>query len=341
MPKRLVSVKSFLARYPERRLLLEELAKDAEAAVGECLAEANLDIHQIAARTKTYASAASKLRRKQYGNPSRQLTDQVGVRAILYYSGDVDTAADALRSVFDVDENRSVDKRQELSLRQFGYRSLHLIARFKHRYVGTRLEGVGNMWFEIQVRSILEHSWAEIEHEICYKARIEFPDAVLRRFGAIAGTLEILEGQFASLRVVRGTLIDSYVAIYRSGKDLSKRLDAARLVAFLEVSYPNAAGWRAMKAGNIQLPIRSEVICTDALITAGIRTASQLKAALRIRRAKIVIETFASLSSTSIDAVSHLARCVIAIGLHRPNVLNLFPELTQDTNIQLALGLKA
>jgi hypothetical protein len=51
-------------------------------------------------------------------------------------------------------------------------------------------------WFEIQVRSLLEHAWAEIEHEIVYKSGITQPDAVRRRFAALAGSLELFDSEF-------------------------------------------------------------------------------------------------------------------------------------------------
>jgi ppGpp synthetase/RelA/SpoT-type nucleotidyltranferase len=51
-------------------------------------------------------------------------------------------------------------------------------------------------WFEIQVRSILEHAWAEIEHEVVYKSGMEFPGQFKRRFAAIAGLLEMIDKDF-------------------------------------------------------------------------------------------------------------------------------------------------
>ena len=53
---------------------------------------------------------------------------------------------------------------------------------------------------EIQVRTILQHAWAEIEHDIVYKSPGEIPFRVRRRFACLAGLLEIADREFESLR---------------------------------------------------------------------------------------------------------------------------------------------
>ena len=53
---------------------------------------------------------------------------------------------------------------------------------------------------EIQVRTILQHAWAEIEHDVVYKSLGEIPFRVRRRFACLAGLLEIADREFESLR---------------------------------------------------------------------------------------------------------------------------------------------
>jgi hypothetical protein len=52
---------------------------------------------------------------------------------------------------------------------------------------------------ELQVRTILQHAWAEIEHEIQYKAVDVLPKEISRRFLALAGMLEIGDREFQAL----------------------------------------------------------------------------------------------------------------------------------------------
>lgn len=52
---------------------------------------------------------------------------------------------------------------------------------------------------EVQVRTILQHAWAEIEHDIQYKAVATLPLEIRRRFMTLAGLLEIADREFQAL----------------------------------------------------------------------------------------------------------------------------------------------
>src|SRR5438309_774277 len=53
---------------------------------------------------------------------------------------------------------------------------------------------------EIQVRTILQHSWAEIEHDIQYKSVSVIPAEIRRRFMSLAGMLEIADREFQAIQ---------------------------------------------------------------------------------------------------------------------------------------------
>ena len=53
---------------------------------------------------------------------------------------------------------------------------------------------------EIQVSTILQDAWAEIEHDIVYKSPEDIPFRLRRRFACLAGLLEIADREFESLR---------------------------------------------------------------------------------------------------------------------------------------------
>lgn len=53
---------------------------------------------------------------------------------------------------------------------------------------------------EIQVRTILQHAWAEIEHDIQYKSVETIPSSIRRRFMAVAGLLEIADREFQTIQ---------------------------------------------------------------------------------------------------------------------------------------------
>lgn len=60
--------------------------------------------------------------------------------------------------------------------------------------------------FEIQVRTVLQHAWAEIEHDRSYKFSGVLPTPIQRRLNLLAGVLEIVDREF----VVLANEIDRY-----------------------------------------------------------------------------------------------------------------------------------
>ena len=125
----------------------------------------------ITHRIKTVDSIKGKLERKSdYYKDIHDLRDILGFRVICHFLEDVNLMAKRISEIFRVDWSKSKDKRELIDARSFGYLSLHYICALPEE------EGeLSNLWFEIQIRTILQHSWAEIEHDLGYKAEIEVP----------------------------------------------------------------------------------------------------------------------------------------------------------------------
>jgi hypothetical protein len=62
--------------------------------------------------------------------------------------------------------------------------------------------------FEVQLRTVLQHAWAELAHDRNYKFSTALPDNIQRRLNLYAGMLEIADSGFDSL----ATEIDNYAA---------------------------------------------------------------------------------------------------------------------------------
>ena len=91
---------------------------------------------------------------------------------------------------------------------EFGYRSVHyvvLVNPEKLAAAGITISvppEVGGLKAEIQVRTLLEHAWADIGHELMYKTELRVPDRIHRQFASLAAVLEDVDRQFGAL--VRG-----------------------------------------------------------------------------------------------------------------------------------------
>ena len=184
----LQKAKAFLENYAARHEQFTQAAADAQVLIEETIANLPFHVNQITSRAKSTKSLKEKLARKRYRNPASEITDLIGVRVVTYYSDQIDAVTSALARELRVFRRLSVDKRQALNLREFGYRSVHLIVKPKSIASG-RFSALGNRRFEVQVRSLLDHAWASIEHEIVYKSGITYPEAFQRRFASLAGAL--------------------------------------------------------------------------------------------------------------------------------------------------------
>lgn len=310
--------RSFAAGYETSYHEFVEAAEGIGLEVKKILADSGVPA-AVRWRAKDPESLREKIRRKGYTNPSRQVLDLIGVRAIVYHKDDVDFAVDALSTDLDISQRFSIDKRRVLGVREFGYQAVHLVARLPHASLGRgRIQRPLRRQFEIQITTILGHAWAEIEHEVVYKSGIEYPNEVFRKFAAIAGTLELMEGAFMDLREARGPLIDGYRNRYAEGKDFRRRFDVARLVAFLEFRFPEGKGWRMAETERKPFAPFLDVSCLEALRAVHLDTGRALSNAAETRKFKSALRALSAMEGTSIERAGHPAVVALAVTLKNP-----------------------
>lgn len=166
------------------------------------LSSQSLHIHSISSRTKSLESLHGKINRigKSY-NAIEDITDIVGIRITTYFSDELDKVSKLIASEFTVDSDHSIDKRKSLAPDRFGYMSLHLVVSYNNDRVKLpEYKSFSGIKFEIQIRSILQHAWAEIEHDIGYKSSIEVPDNLKRKFSRLSSLLELADEEFVSIK---------------------------------------------------------------------------------------------------------------------------------------------
>jgi ppGpp synthetase/RelA/SpoT-type nucleotidyltranferase len=165
------------------------------------LSSKRIEVHSISSRCKDRSSFEKKVTKKNHYKNLLDITDLAGIRIITHYSDDVDTIAKVIEKEFDIDRNNSIDKRIVLDPDRFGYLSLHYVAKLKStRSKLQEYSEYEGLKVEIQIRSILQHTWAEIEHDIGYKNEIEVPGPIKRKFSRLAGLLELADQEFISIR---------------------------------------------------------------------------------------------------------------------------------------------
>lgn len=160
----------------------------------------NINYHSISGRLKTRESLEGKIIRKseKYSDLD-EITDVIGLRIITYTEDVIDNVRSLIEREFKIDMEHSIDKREK-EPNEFGYSSLHLIVTLSNERGGlTEYKELVNIKFEIQVRTILQHAWAEIEHDIGYKSKTGIPSQLKRSFSRIASLLELADIEFVKI----------------------------------------------------------------------------------------------------------------------------------------------
>lgn len=177
----------------------EKLAENIVVALKVLLDEAGISYLAINYRIKTFDSFLKKIDRKHYDDPFVQIEDICGIRVICYYRKDMEKICDVINRAFEVLEGE--DKEDLLDDNQFGYRSFHYIVKIKKEWLAApNYKGLGDLKAEIQVRTNLMHTWAEIEHKLEYKNDDDIPTKFKRKFSRISAKLEEADEQFEELR---------------------------------------------------------------------------------------------------------------------------------------------
>jgi ppGpp synthetase/RelA/SpoT-type nucleotidyltranferase len=195
-------VERFVADYAARHKAYDDFADRVKALIDDLLSENNIDVHSVTARAKGLEQLREKLQRPESSYELLEdVTDLAGVRIITHLSDDVDRAGKIIEQEFSIDRANSIDKRASLDPDRFGYLSLHYVASLsKSRAKLTEYRRYPELKVEIQIRSILQHAWAEIEHDLGYKAKTDVPRQIRRRFSRIAGLLELADQEFVGIR---------------------------------------------------------------------------------------------------------------------------------------------
>lgn len=163
--------------------------KQIRSMIIEALDDAGITYDQVVVRIKDRVSYLAKVANASYPEyvDVNSAHDILGARVITYHSSDIPQLLRVMEDIFHVET--VVDKAAETARRGgFGYASQHVI---------VRVPQLDNMLMEIQLRTVLQHAWAEFEHDIRYKNLMGATNPeVQRAFTLAAGLIELADQQF-------------------------------------------------------------------------------------------------------------------------------------------------
>jgi predicted RNase H-like nuclease/ppGpp synthetase/RelA/SpoT-type nucleotidyltranferase len=236
------AVREYAELHPRLRLVADQFVQ----LVTSILDDAGINYLSVSGRAKSVASFAAKAARTVEGRPAFadplvEITDQIGIRVITYVLSDVQAVVDLLGDQVVVHDDRDMGL-ETASEGRFGYASRHLLVGLDAaRADEPGYELLRSRLAQVQIRTVLQHAWAEFEHDIRYKGTI--PDEHVRdfdrRFTLAAGLLELADREFST---IRDRLRTTMTGPSPEPGDHDPRISPRELAAFLAGQYADA-GW--------------------------------------------------------------------------------------------------
>jgi putative GTP pyrophosphokinase len=215
-----------VTQYLRKVRFYQDLAEAAKNITEEALKRRNILVHSIQARAKDPRSFGKKAakpskndpNKPMYPSPLTEITDQAAIRIITFFPRTIEKINELLCAEFRVIEYS--DKGESLiEEERFGYLSVHyLVTLSNNRRYLPEYQRFETAKVEVQVRTILQHAWAEIEHDIQYKSSLTIPRDIKRRFMALAGLLEIADREFQSIQEADRDLTERAESLIAEGK---------------------------------------------------------------------------------------------------------------------------
>lgn len=262
--------------YQVNKPLYESLSRKVEQIVKENLEQRHIVYHSVTSRGKSLDSFSRKAQKDKYSDPAAEIKDMAGVRIITYLESDVQKVATVVEELFSIDKDNSIDQSKLLGSDKVGYRCVHYVAEFdSERCKLPEYRPHAGLPFEIQVRSLLQHAWAEIAHDRNYKFGGKLPTELERRFYLVAGILEVADREFVAI----AEEIDKYKAdvIEEIGKnELDIEITSLSLKEYLSKRFSEAIAAHIVEPslGGTGEPLSKKIV--DELRSFGISKLDEL-----------------------------------------------------------------
>jgi putative GTP pyrophosphokinase len=220
--------------YREERPRYEAFTRALEGLLGQLLEVESIPYVQIEGRTKEVPNLVAKLHRKngKYDALS-EVTDLVGLRVVLFYLDDVERVGELIGQEFAVDPKHSEDKSAALDPDRFGYLSVHHVVKLSaSRKQSREWKRYGEIWAEIQVRTVLQHAWGAINRKLAYASIREAPRELQRNLNRLSALLELADDEFVDIRLARERIEAAYSHEVEHG-NLDLEIDESSLESYL------------------------------------------------------------------------------------------------------------
>jgi len=223
-------VMAYRAELPHYQTYAKALERVLKNACSLSISEA-----VVQARPKSVSSFAEKCVRKlaKYPDPVHQLTDLCGGRVIAQTLEQVEAVKLFVERNFKILERD--DKGLLLNEDKFGYRDMHYLVRLRPEraaligFTSEEITTIGERIAELQVRTVVQHAWADILHDRMYKTPLRLSTEAKRTGALLAAIMEDGDRSFDRLAIEIDTMVANYAA-YASRENVEKEIGVQELI---------------------------------------------------------------------------------------------------------------
>jgi len=231
-----------IREYQERFGFYEAFASLIASLIKAFLSDARIRYYATQSRAKSPESLRDKIeRRRARGEPCariRDITDLAGVQVILYFSDDVSRVISLLDNEFDCVEEGRKEAARAIHSTIRGYDAAHKLVRLAPKRVRlSEYQRFEDLLCEVQIKTILQQAWSEIEHDIGYKPKVKESDLerseIRRLFKHNARLLKKVDDNFVAIRTRHRAILDHYGQIIERRKLRSLAVNFETVHAYL------------------------------------------------------------------------------------------------------------
>ncbi|MBF0296306.1 MAG: hypothetical protein HQL96_14045 [Magnetococcales bacterium] len=197
-----ITIEKILNQYDQQKKHYSDFLERTLTLIKEFIAPDGPKIHSIVGRIKEKESLAEKLDHPPEAYQTlADVPDIAGIRIITFFEEEVQVVTEIIRREFNVFPSREQPKYLLTDPNRFGYTS----ANWQLGLLDNRLELIEYRRFrgflvELQVRSVLQHAWLEINKSLGFQTREHCPPQKQREYGRIAALFELADLELNKIR---------------------------------------------------------------------------------------------------------------------------------------------
>lgn len=140
-------------------------------------------------------------RKKKYPNPIENIEDKIGTRIVVLKSDDIKIVQQRILGFKDWQSKltKNIDQEIEDKPNIFDYQSSHIVVCPTIGNEHFSAEISNSLTCEIQIRTLLQHAFAEVSHDSTYKGPYKNDKEILRRLAKAMALMEATDDYFCNI----------------------------------------------------------------------------------------------------------------------------------------------